>query len=58
MGAIAEIRPGQSLELLKELHILTRDGKLNQDSRRKLKQVFHLCQFIEPLLEESLAAQG
>jgi hypothetical protein len=47
-----EIRPGQSIELLKELHILTRDGKLNQDSRRKLKQVYHLYQFIEPLLEE------
>src|SRR5450830_252868 len=45
-----EIRPGQSVELLKELHILTRDGKLNQDSRRKLKQVYHLYQFIEPLL--------
>jgi len=47
-----EIRPGQSLELLKELHILTRDGRMNQDSRRKLKQVYHLYQFIEPLLEE------
>jgi hypothetical protein len=47
-----EIRPGQSLELLKELHILTRDGKMNQDSRRKLKQVYHLYQFIEPLLQE------
>jgi hypothetical protein len=47
-----EIRPGQSTELLKELHILTRDGRMNQDSRRKLKQVNHLCQFIEPLLEE------
>ncbi len=47
-----EIRPGQSLELLKELHILTRDGQLNQDSRRKLKQVYHLYQFIEPLLTE------
>lgn len=46
-----DIRPGQSIELLKELHILTRDGKLNQDSRRKLKQVYHLFQFIEPLLE-------
>ena len=46
-----EIRPGQSIELLKELHILTRDGKLNQDSRRKLKQVYHLYQFIEPLLQ-------
>jgi len=45
------LRPGQSIELLKALHILTRDGKLNQDSRRKLKQVYHLFQFIEkPLL--------
>ncbi|WP_338845234.1 SAM-dependent methyltransferase [Massilia sp. W12] len=49
-----EIRPGQSVELLKELHILTRDGKLNQDSRRKLKQVYHLYQFIEPLLQQVL----
>ncbi len=47
-----DIRPGQSLELLKELHILTREGKLNQDSRRKLKQVYHLYQFIEKLLLE------
>ena len=47
-----ELRPGQSTELLKELHILTRDGKLNQDSRRKLKQVYHLYQFIEKLLLE------
>ncbi len=38
------------MELLKALHILTRDGKMNQDSRRKLKQVYHLFQFIEPLL--------
>ena len=49
---IEEIRPGQSIELLKELHILTREGKLNQDTRRKLKQVYHLYQFIAPLLEE------
>jgi len=47
-----DIKPGQSLELLKELHILTRDGRMNQDSRRKLKQVYHLYQFIEPLLKE------
>ena len=47
-----EIRDGQSLELLKELHILTRDGKINQDSRRKLKQVYHLYNFIEPLLKK------
>lgn len=47
-----EIKLGQSMDLLKELHILTRDGKMNQDSRRKLKQVYHLYQFIEPLLQE------
>ena len=52
MSAIPEIKPEQSIELLKELHILTRDGKLNQDSRRKLKQVYHLFHFIEPLLTE------
>lgn len=57
MSVPPEIRPGQSIELLKELHILTRDGKLNQDSRRKLKQVYHLWQFIEPLLAE-VAADG
>ncbi len=55
MNRIPEIKPEQSLELLKELHILTRDGKLNQDSRRKLKQVYHLYQFIEPLLQGVLA---
>jgi hypothetical protein len=53
-----EIRPGQSVELLKELHILTREGKLNQDSRRKLKQVYHLYQFIEKLLLELPAKAG
>ena len=52
---IEELRPGQSIELLKELHILTREGKLNQDTRRKLKQVYHLYQFIEPLLNEVLS---
>jgi hypothetical protein len=57
MDAKHEIRPGQSIELLKELHILTRDGKMNQDSRRKLKQVYHLYQFIEPLLQDVLKEQ-
>jgi len=51
-AGMPEIREGQSIALLQELHILTRDGKMNQDSRRKLKQVYHLYQFIEPLLEE------
>ncbi len=50
-GPDLPLRPGQSLALLQELHILTRDGKLNQDSRRKLKQVFHLIGFIEKALE-------
>ena len=52
VAAQLELKPGQSIDLLKALHILTRDGKLNQDSRRKLKQVYHLYQFIEPLLTE------
>ncbi len=42
---------GHSKELLKELHILTRDGQLNRDSQRKLKQIQHLFQFIKPALE-------
>jgi Methyltransferase domain len=44
---LLQLRPGQSIDLLKALHILTPDGRLNQDSRRKLKQVYHLYQFIE-----------
>lgn len=49
---MTEINPNQSVKLLQELHILTRDGKLNQDSRRKLKQVYHLFNFFKPILEE------
>lgn len=52
IAAQLDLKPGQSIDLLKALHILTRDGKLNQDSRRKLKQVYHLYQFIEPILQE------
>jgi hypothetical protein len=55
---LAELRPGQSIGLLQALHILTRDGRLNQDSRRKLKQVNHLLQLIEPLLERVLQTRG
>jgi len=55
---LPELRPGQSIELLQELHILTREGRLNQDTRRKLKQVYHLVQFIEPLLAEVLQQRG
>ena len=53
-----DLRPGQSVELLQELHILTREGRINQDSRRKLKQVYHLYQFIEKLLQEVPAGEG
>jgi hypothetical protein len=55
---LPELREGQSVELLKELHILTREGKLNQDTRRKLKQVYHLVQFIDPLLASVLKERG
>lgn len=48
---IANLWPGESLELLKSLHILTREGQLNQDSKRKLKQVQHLVQFLTPNLD-------
>ena len=54
----AELRPGQSVALLQELHILTRDARLNQDSRRKLKQVYHLYQFIERILLELASEPG
>jgi hypothetical protein len=47
----------RSIALLKALHILTPDGRINQDSRRKLKQVQHLLQFATPLLD-GLAAKG
>lgn len=54
MSSNNEINPKQSVALLKALHILTREGKLNQDSRRKLKQVNHLVNFIAPLFSEVL----
>lgn len=46
------LREGQSIELLKELHILTREGRINQDSRRKLKQVNHLTQLLGAPIQE------
>ena len=36
------------------MHILTREGALNADSRRKLKQVLHLTQILRPALEALL----
>jgi hypothetical protein len=46
--------PERSIPLLKALHILTREGALNADSRRKLKQVLHLVQILRPALDELL----
>ena len=56
-GAQLELQPGQSVELLKALHILTRDGRMNQDSRRKLKQVNHLVKLIEPALDALVSTE-
>jgi hypothetical protein len=42
----------QSSELLKELHLLTNQGQLNADARRKLKQVNHLYQLIAPAIKD------
>jgi len=49
-----ELLPGQSVELLKELHLVSRDGALHADSLRKLKQVNHLVQLLEPSLRDVL----
>lgn len=48
----AELLPEQSPGLLKALHLLTREGHLNADARRKLKQVNHLVGLVQPALDE------
>src|SRR5476651_1042256 len=57
-AAWGELWPSQykekSIPLLKALHILTREGGMNADSRRKLNQVLHLTQLLRPLLESLL----
>ncbi|HWD48377.1 MAG TPA: SAM-dependent methyltransferase [Rhizomicrobium sp.] len=53
--ALSELWPGQSVPLLKALHILTNNGGLNADSRRKLKQVLHLANLIRPALDWAFA---
>src|SRR5689334_17764621 len=50
-----ELLPGQSIDLLKELHLVGRDGALHADSLRKLKQVNHLVQLLEPALRDVLS---
>ena len=51
---LKDLWPGQSVALLKALHILTHNGGLNADSRRKLKQVQHLAQLIKPAIDAAL----
>lgn len=51
---LSDLWPGQSVALLKALHILTHNGGLNADSRRKLKQVQHLAQLIKPAIDAAM----
>ena len=44
--------PALSRQLLQELHLLTREGDLNADARRKLKQVNHLISLLQPALDD------
>ncbi len=53
-----EVPQGMSIELLQDLHLLTRDGHLNADARRKLKQIRHLVQLLKPALDDALARHG
>jgi hypothetical protein len=53
----ADVPKGMSVELLKDLHLLTRDGQLNADARRKLKQIRHLVGLLKPALDDALARQ-
>ena len=53
-----ELLPGESKALLQELHLLTRDGDLNADSLRKLKQVNHLVRLLAPALDDVLSRFG
>lgn len=47
-----ELPPALSRHLLQELHLLTREGDLNADARRKLKQVNHLISLLQPTLDD------
>lgn len=50
-----ELLEGQSTALLQALHLLTPEGALNADARRKLKQVNHLVRLLEPALDDIYA---
>jgi len=53
-----DVPAGMSIELLKDLHLLTRDGQLNADARRKLKQIRHLVGLLKPALDDTMARHG
>ncbi len=53
-----ELLEHQSAELLQALHLLTREGNLNADARRKLKQVNHLVGLLSPALDDVLGRFG
>lgn len=48
-----DVPKGMSIELLKDLHLLTREGHLNADARRKLKQIRHLVGLLRPALDDA-----
>ena len=48
----SELPEGVPRELLHDLHLLTRDGDLNADARRKLKQIRHLIGLLGPALDD------
>ena len=50
-----EVPRGMSIALLQDLHLLTRDGHLNADARRKLKQIRHLVGLLRPALDDAMA---
>jgi hypothetical protein len=50
-----ELWPGVPVPLLQDLHLLTRDGDLNADARRKVKQIRHLLTLLRPALDDVLA---
>ncbi len=50
-----DVPKGMSVSLLQDLHLLTRDGQLNADARRKLKQIRHLVGLLRPALDDALA---
>ncbi len=55
-GDLEDLWPKQSPALLQALHLLTREGKLNQDARRKLKQIYHFTRLLLPSLEKVFGA--